>query len=1289
MEHDEEEDVPSTVISLADLLENLKLTRSNKTNVRFLQFEYFDWMLTRTHLPSWLDFISWMLYFMIIEVILTATSIQAHFFGTLNSTNWTKDTKSTDFLFSKVTIQLATIILFTFTLCLIIFQRPFAFTINFKNSSMTHFRASLLHFSYVHIPILLSPVFGILLGSHILANVGSETEDTTATYYALLACTTYILLLSSVSAFVAVINSKLTITNTPFAFWKYPYNFVDLLFFYLIGAFFPLRSSPAEKVVIAMMIIQFFYGIYFLIRRRTPVFLYLTPAVLEIKMGVDYILFSILTITNILSSVNYLSYLSLVCTAHFVSIMITTFLISRNRVLRSLILKHHTYQIDRNSISSPSNAVITLRSGITLSIPSIADPAFIKWIALCRYTHELLPDLFRICLISKIPLKEVLIPHTAIGPTNLISLQFLVFQANYYLEMINDESLVLRNTYEKLLKKTEKIEIMLNNFWTTADYDQTTFYKLGCNIYDVKNDFEDAIVYFPLSKEIHNLYKNFLANILKTPRLIEFDKKNPYYHLSNPKSTVYECIINKSHSQTIFESRPKPTTNEKIALDTIKKGTLPILNFFRVIALVSIFNSFVYWGLYYDHIGNTWNCYSNVTQFQQANVALATSLLLPTDELMTFPDAQKIQLIIGVPLNLAALFRAPMSFDNPFISLINDIVYYLPPNYLSFRMNANCSKMSYSATTAFNIRNESRIEKRRCYLMNVLRYMDLLENCTAEQFDIFKRYVNHSYSLETYFQVSYAVVVTIIFIIIFTYMRKKHDELLCAARLVLSAQENYHENEYLEMQFWVCPTFTIFIVYVACTFGLFLAFIFPLYKSDKFVETIINETVAATRIARGIQNGMTLAEFSIKDSEYRSEYERITKNMCIDVYVNTLALTHNDISKTFSKIEPFNNWSQPSRTSYNTVLLDVCRFLIQGNHSEESFDFLAARAYFIYNITSLLSYTLPEMRQSAHYAMQFETSSFWWITILITVIIVALNLLYKHLIYQRKKIWFTAVSTVLLRAHQGDMKNLVQRKKVTLPDLAPFPILLKQKNTGTIMYANPATKQYTDLSIGQLIGQRVHEVWNIDDNNKFTANDKTVIITEKKIDNGLSMIMFDDITEINEIEEKYNSLISQKQIRGINLPAEIEMFAIEIRIKADIVDSDKLFNILDSTEPKCRALIRVSCGPSFYNAIIPADCKFSRVISFLKAFGEQLGDFSNIIVSVIHSIGKVVSVCDCDAIALVCGKAAKRVHDCVLHGTWGRIYIDYELLEQTKPRKYSALADKIIMISDTINPSNH
>ena len=916
MEHDEEEDIMPSSYSLEDLLEYLRLHDRSSSNIKYSGFQFYNTILTKSQLTGSMDFFLWTIFYIFLEVIISSTSLQTRIFSDLNPIFVEANTKSTNSLFSKVLAQLSTVCLFILTILIIIFQIP----VSSQKSTVGHLKATFLHLSLIHLPMILTPAYGILFGCHIMSTAGTEANDHSGTYYALLIAVSFIAIACSTYLFTSTTWNKLTITNHPFEYWEFPYGFIDLVFFFLLGTFFPIRNSYYEKAIIAMEVIQFIYGWYFLLKRRQHSFIYLTPNFIEAKIGIDCITFSFVGMINLFFNISQLSKLGFVFVAHFIGMIFAAIFVSRNKVLGTSILKHRSFTVDRRWITSSLDAATMIRSGLMLTIPTVADFKFITWIASCRFSPKILPDLYRICLVLKRPLKSVKIPVTAFGSMDVVSYQFLAFQVDSYLQMIDEESSAVQAAVEHLNILNEKIESILNKFWTTEDYDQITIYKLGYNVFNAKSQYDEALFNFPLSQKIHEIHKKFAIDILKMPKFIAEEHKNPYFYIAYPKKTIYSFLADKSKNLPHFETRPKLTANEKTADNMIRKGSKTLITFFRIMVFLTFVFTFALWIIYYNSINNTWSYFINVTQYQRANIAMATDVLLATDKLMKFPDAQMIQMLIGVPLEAAALFRAPITLDTRYRQTYDTILYSIPAATGKFPIqNISCNRISFSSLISLDIDEDTSIEHRRCYLMNNLLQMKMIENLSEETINKFEMITKDKYNTVTIIQFVTSAIIFVIFGVLFYLLRVNHAKLLSAIRLVLSSKPNYHENEYLDIQFWLFPTLALIVFSIAGTIGMFISFVSASTENDRFIRRIINETVSISHIVIGLEIGLALTEYSVQDSIYRKEYEYLTLMSCIEVYFSVNNLTINNFISNFQHIPPIYNWTLPNRMSYSTV----------------------------------------------------------------------------------------------------------------------------------------------------------------------------------------------------------------------------------------------------------------------------------------------------------------------------------------------------------------------------------
>ena len=51
---------------------------------------------------------------------------------------------------------------------------------------------------------------------------------------------------------------------------------------------------------------------------------------------------------------------------------------------------------------------------------------------------------------------------------------------------------------------------------------------------------------FRYHKKIHEIHKKFAIDILKMPKFIAEEHKNPYFYIAYPKKTIYSFLADKS-----------------------------------------------------------------------------------------------------------------------------------------------------------------------------------------------------------------------------------------------------------------------------------------------------------------------------------------------------------------------------------------------------------------------------------------------------------------------------------------------------------------------------------------------------------------------------------------------------------------------------------------------------------------------------------------------------------------------------------------------------------------------
>ena len=108
----------------------------------------------------------------------------------------------------------------------------------------------------------------------------------------------------------------------------------------------------------------------------------------------------------------------------------------------------------------------------------------------------------------------------------------------------------------------------------------------------------------------------------------------------------------------------------------------------------------------------------------------------------------------------------------------------------------------------------------------------------------------------------------------------------------------------------------------------------------------------------------------------------------------------------------------------------------------------------------------------------------------------------------------------------------------------------------------------------------------------------------------------------------------------------------------DFKDDDDILN------DRCVTII--SCGCSYLTAIARIGCE-EEAIRFVLELSSDI--FMNFKASITEGVGTVLGVLDGSSLVVVAGNVSRRATDANLAGLWGRIYIDYSIIERSGMEK--------------------
>ena len=162
-------------------------------------------------------------------------------------------------------------------------------------------------------------------------------------------------------------------------------------------------------------------------------------------------------------------------------------------------------------------------------------------------------------------------------------------------------------------------------------------------------------------------------------------------------------------------------------------------------------------------------------------------------------------------------------------------------------------------------------------------------------------------------------------------------------------------------------------------------------------------------------------------------------------------------------------------------------------------------------------------------------------------------------------------------------------------------------------------------------------------------------------------------SKIENISLKYKEKKSDKKIESIN-----KHFNMNISLSSDDDndddddnnsksatenDKEKFFDFKDENgDHNDRCITVISCGASYLTAIARIGCE-EEAIRFVLDLSSDV--FMNFRASITEGVGTVFGLLEGGSLVVVAGDVSRRATEANLYGLWGRIYIDYSLIERS------------------------
>jgi PAS domain-containing protein len=426
-------------------------------------------------------------------------------------------------------------------------------------------------------------------------------------------------------------------------------------------------------------------------------------------------------------------------------------------------------------------------------------------------------------------------------------------------------------------------------------------------------------------------------------------------------------------------------------------------------------------------------------------------------------------------------------------------------------------------------------------------------------------------------------------------------------------------------------------------FATFLAIEFDTLEVDRTEKIMAKAFRSVAGIVKASLHLMLLSAFQISDPRHQEIYVNATDNITSVM----IGLVNEFVwDEVIADVPPFRNWSK-----YSTMLVDFTQLLAWQPTSVEDFRYLKARALLLFDISQLVNATLPALVRP-YFMTNLVVRSWDWLEIRLLAIVAVFILAFSEVVYSKQKSWFFG-ARILLSRH---MVKVPQAKYYTRdilmgnePDYLeeiPFAIVIRNSD-GVIQFANQYVSLLTNYTVTQIIGQRFDEFFDLGN----AGLDFEVI----PFGVALELVVIRDISERNMRIHRLRDLLARMRSDFAEIPLGEKLVYIDVRCGGE-ARPEVVFDAFDGVERQCLEVHRIGCSVSMYKGLTAvAGDAVSFALGVVRALGRARA-------AVTQGTVTLISLADDDALVVPCGMAVKRAEECVVHGVWGRLYVDEEIL---------------------------
>ena len=1238
-------------------------------------FRFINDVQTLSKLPDTVDTIFWVMCYCVLYGIICLGSVNLDLFENVAFAG-----DFGRFFRARLTVNQAALTILAVSLLIVGYQCGL-FIISVKRQNrLDGFNATLLCICLHHLNMILSVTLGVVFGALIVSNVDEYVSQFSAMMLAIAIACMLIPLMVLATIYGCIARFSLATGRGQFEHWELPFGISDLFFAFYMSMNLSIYDTQTKVYKTICSVASILFGLAKLGYERSPTFVSMLAEVLNHVYCVSLIMFPVLGLITAWSDIKLKISLVVLTILVLVSLAAALLVVRLKFHGEKYGLKHmKAGSLDVLSIPSPSAALTAVRLCMTFGIPFVADEEFVKWICLWRFSKRLVPDLVRLCMECKIPLKSLVMPHVTLDQYSVIGMTYLAYQVKTELDRYShDEDQNVKLVTEELTTEVSRAKRLLQEFWTNKDMQHLTVMNLANQLNQIISKFKMAVLLFPYSERIKKLRNDFAESVVFSVNELKTSGNPNEGSVLRDRDSLYSFLKpNNSPSQkNPIPDLEKETAVEWYLRNRARKNTYPLIIFVYVVLAMTIIVHVIYGELTINRSERDWDVFTNVTSLLAMMFEVSNEPLAIADNSATFPSIDVVMSVLGITQDEGAEFLANRIERNPYLANFTSSFIYLNDSAASIT-GGDCPNVSMALVLKYLIPFEEMTRPiRRCRILNFHRFHTRIAESISATFDRITplpQFMRGQYGI---FTITIVVSSLILFVVFAILDIIGHKKMLRAVRHITANKPERKEYSRMDYSFSFVVNFFLWIVVTVLLISLYVAYYYPLRDAERGLNEVLEQVREITYISSSAMQALADLEFNMTGSV---DLTAQIQSECDAVIEGTKRVTSSGILDIFQNVYPLSRWNCDGR-SLSVDLMDFGVMLRSKENIEvDSFEFLYARFLYMKSISDLYVYAKTGMIDAGQKSMQMITTTYLLSSLGILIGMVICVIIF-HYLHNRKQIWYFGCSVLLKQAVFEDpskfnmLLEILEKPSLNFLEKLPFPVVLREQ-TGRIIYANQQTRPFTGYNPHQLVGQPLEQMFNME-NGLVRTQDASLMMTFHDMEPDHELILMHDITKLIDKKVMYSMFTSRMKPR-IPLPVRADMYYIEVRVSSS-QDPTLIFDAYDAAEDGFDTIQRISCGLTFYTAISPRAAPPETILDFAT---RLVHDKEHSITAIVCGTISCFSVEPDSTLPIVAGIPVERGHDLIVHGNFGCTYIDDVLLADI-----STTAEHIIPVSP---PSRH